>query len=84
MPPVSTREIGLGIGDRIGDFEVVSVIPRAFRPGIWAVAGQRDRTYATWTASRQALDAVPVAVDNIRYFTDVADALADMLRRARK
>ncbi len=81
---MNMREIGLAIGDRVGDdFEIIAVIPHATRPGIWAVTGQRNGTFSTWTASRTALDALPVIVDSAHYFTDVADARADMLHRAR-
>ena len=33
--------------------------------------------------AERALDALPIIVDSTHYFTDVVDALADMLRRAR-
>jgi hypothetical protein len=77
------REIGLNIGDQVDGFEVVAAVPDASRPGIWAVAGQRNGAFATWTASRQALDALPVIVRNTQYFTDVVVALRDMLARVR-
>lgn len=79
------REIGLSIGDRVGDdFEIIAVIPHATRDRTWIVAGRRgDGTYATGPASRKASDALPVLSDGASNFTEVADALADMLWRAR-
>ena len=46
------------------------------------MVGQRHGVYASFAASRTAY-ALPVKVEVPTYFTDVADALADMLRRAR-
>jgi hypothetical protein len=83
--PMSERELGLSIGDRVGDdFEIIAAIPHATRDRTWIAAGRRgDGTYATWTASRSALDALPVLSDGTCNFTEVVDALADMVRRAR-
>jgi hypothetical protein len=81
---VTTREIGLGIGDRIGDgFEVAAAVPHATRDRTWIVVGRRDGTYATWTASREASGILPIPMEDYIGFTGVVDALADMLRRAR-
>ena len=45
---MSTREIGLAIGDRVGDdFEIIAVILHATRDRTWIVAARRgDGTHA--------------------------------------
>ena len=82
---MSERELGLSIGDRFGDdLEIIAVIPHATRDRTWIVVGRSpDNTYATWTASRRALDALPVLSNGTSDFSSLAEALADMLRRAR-
>ena len=77
------REIGLGIGDRLDGYEVVAAVPHTTRDRTWIVVGRRHGVYASFAAGRPALDALPVKVEVPTHFTDVADALADMLHRAR-
>lgn len=68
----------LTVGSRVGEYQIIAVVPHAFRPETWVVVGQDDDGYAVWTTSESGQIA-----EIYFYFNDVTDALADMLRRAR-
>ena len=66
----------LSVGSLVGDHGIIAVLPHAFRPETWVVVGQRDDgSYATWTTSG--------GIQSHMTFWDIANALADMMRRAR-
>jgi len=71
---------GLSLGDHLPGWEIVSVIPRAFRPAAWAVVGRRSDAYLALTISTEDSS---FSVLHAVYRLSLVEALATMLHLAR-
>jgi hypothetical protein len=81
---MARRDPRLEVGARVGDVEVIAAVPHATRERTWVLTGRaKDGSYVTWTVVIEPEGLQPTVESTTGNCYDVADALSDMLRRAR-